>query len=215
MRKRIYNLCLCGARKSVTSRRCKKCHAKAYAKSNSKRLKGKCPRGTGWKHSQETRYKIREAWTAEKREQAKIRGAEYAQDPEWRKKVSSHGSDNPMWKGGESETEYAPGFDKTLKRTIRERDNFTCLLCGVTEAEAGYSHSIHHIDYDKSNHDHDNLATTCKGCNSRANTNESIWFGYFVALAEMRRKLGKDVLKLIGRKIISQRQGFAVVVHTA
>lgn len=214
MRKRLYNRCLCGNWKRITSYRCRKCHAKAYAKSNSKRLKGKPPRGTGWKHSQETRDKIRRAWTEEKRKQAQDRGNQFSSVyPHWRKKVSSFGESNPRWKGGVASSKYAPGFDRKLKQSIRERDDFTCLLCGVTEEEVGYRHSIHHIDFDKTNHNHDNLATTCKACNSRANTNESVWFSYFTTLVEMRRKLGKDVLKLVGRKVFSQQEGFCLITH--
>lgn len=157
--------------------------------------------------------KIATAWTDEMRAAARERGLNNAQNPEWRMKVSNFGEENPMWKGGESTTSYAPGFDKTLKKFIRERDDHTCQLCGTTEGETGCAHSIHHVDYDKTNHNHSNLATTCKACNSRVNTNESAWFGYFTALADMRSKLGKDVLKFIGRKIVTQSKGFIRVLH--
>jgi hypothetical protein len=65
------------------------------------------------------------------KQDARERGLKYVQDPEWRKKVSSYGADNPMWRGGVTEETYAPGFDATLKRKIRNRDNYMCQLCGT------------------------------------------------------------------------------------
>lgn len=225
----------CGGRKNRQSRMCRKCY-KVYTnlpvvrarrsaamkgkpsyertdehrKKLSEVMKGK-PKPTGWKHSSETRAKIAAAWTPEKRQAARDRGNVIKTDAKWRKSVSSFGEKNPMWRGGESSSKYAPGFDSVLKMTIKERDNFTCQLCGITEKETGCCHSIHHIDYSKNNHCPDNLATTCKACNSRVNTNESVWYGYFIALADARRNLGKNVLKFIGRKIISQHAGYVFV----
>lgn len=166
---------------------------------------------TGWNHSEETKKKMASLWTDEKREAARQRGKKFAQDPEWRKKVSSYGEDNPRWKDGCATKPYAPGFDRKMKQSIRERDDFTCQLCGITEEETGCPHSIHHIDYTKDNHHPDNLATTCKACNSRVNTNESVWYGYFVVLAEYRSQLGKDIVKFIGRKVITQNEGFVLI----
>lgn len=179
----------------------------------SERVKNGPPKASGWRHATETREKIRDSWTEEKREAARVRVQKMAENSEWRKSLGSPGESNPNWRGGLAASPYAPGFDRYLKRRIRARDNYTCQLCGSTEVELGYKLSIHHVDYRKDNHCEDNLASTCKRCNSRVNTNESAWFGYFTALADMRRKLGKDVLKLIGRKVISQSVGFIVIDH--
>lgn len=168
------------------------------------------PKRTGWKHHPETRAKIKASWTPEQREAARQRGKAHAADREWllciAKAVS--GERNAMWQGGIAGSKYAPGFSKSLKTRIRERDGHRCQLCGTTEDELGYALSIHHIDYDKSNHEDDNLASVCKRCNSLVNTNRDIWYGYFVALAEVRGEASKDVSHLIGRKVISQRIGF-------
>jgi hypothetical protein len=160
--------------------------------------------------------KIAAAWTEEMREAARARGRLFAASRDWLVKIAESltGEKNPRWRGGISGRSYAAGFSKALKRSIRERDDFTCQLCGATEAELGCALSIHHADYDKSNHDDNNLHSTCKACNSRVNSNRDVWIGYFVALSDMRRKLGKDVNKLIGRKVIAQREGFVIVDHT-
>ena len=142
--------------------------------------------------------KISASWTEERKQ-------------EWSEKVS--GENNPQWKGGASLEDYAPGFNSKLKRQIRERDEFRCQLCGIHENQMDRKLDIHHIDYDKSNHRPDNLASTCRGCNSRVNTNESVWFSYFTALAEMRRQLGKDVSKFIRSKIITQHEGYVLTSH--
>lgn len=184
-----------------------------YHRSNmSRKMTGKPkPHLRGLKRP-EVALKIAAAWTPEMREAARKRGQENAKNPEWRRKVSMLKEANPMWKGGIANSKYAPGFDKTLKLKIRTRDQFTCLLCGVREDETGCRHSIHHIDYDKSNHSEDNLATTCKACNTRVNINESVWFGYFTAIIHSR-KLVQNVSDLVGRKIISQRVGSIIVDH--
>jgi 5-methylcytosine-specific restriction endonuclease McrA len=181
----------------------------------SQRLKGQPkPHLKGRKRPEHSR-KMKEVWADPvMREAARARGKAAAADPQWRRKIaeSVSGEKNPRWRGGASRQEYAPGFGRYLKRKIRKRDHFTCQLCGITEAELGYGLSIHHADFDKSNHDESNLFSTCKGCNSRVNTNREVWLGYFVALDRLRQ-LGQDVSQFIGRKVISQREGFIITHH--
>jgi len=45
------------------------------------------------------------------------------------------GKDHYNWKGGLSKNKYPIEFNRSLKMKIRERDNFTCQLCGKTEEE--------------------------------------------------------------------------------
>ena len=149
------------------------------------------------------------------REKAVERGNAMADDPEWRLRiaVSVSGDRNPRWCGGASVTPYAPGFSRKLKRQIRERDGYVCQLCGITEDELGRTLTVHHSDYDKSNHDPENLFAVCLACNSRANSNRDHWTGYFAALADLRSRIGKNVLKLIGRKVVVQREGLISTTH--
>jgi hypothetical protein len=132
---------------------------------------------------------IASAWTDEMREAARERGKRYAQDREWLERIAKavSGENNPMWQGGIANAGYAPGFCKSLKLQIRTRDNFTCQLCGMNEQELGYTLSIHHSDYDKTNHSPTNLFATCKRCNSFVNTRRDFWQAYFADLAELRQ----------------------------
>lgn len=155
--------------------------------------------------------KMKALWDDEaRREDARERGNKMAADPEWRLRIaeSLSGDKNPRWLGGISKQEYAPGFSRTLKRQIRERDGHRCQLCGATEDELGYTFSIHHSDYDKTNHDPANLFSTCKPCNSRVNTNRELWLTYFLAV---RSQLGQDVGNFRGRQVITQRKDFVHV----
>jgi len=211
----------CGAPVNRRVKRCPPCNQANLSKRGtyertpearanmSKAKKGKPPRGTGWKHSEATRAKIAAAWDDEKRERARERGERMAADQEWRLRIAQAlaGENNPMWQGGITGQKYAPGFSKTLKNGIRERDDYTCQLCGTTEDELGYHLSIHHADYDKANHDDMSLFAVCKRCNSLVNTNRDMWGGYFTALADARRQFSENIGNLIGRKIITQHVG--------
>lgn len=145
--------------------------------------------------------KIAEWWTPERREKARVRGVAMAQDKDWLLRIAHalSGERNPMWQGGIANGQYAPGFCKTLKAKIRARDHHTCQLCGRTEAELGYRLSIHHSDYDKSNHAESNLFAVCKRCNSAVNVNRSVWQEYFRTVWEMRCKFSENVGDLTGR----------------
>lgn len=158
----------------------------------------------------EVAAKIRNWWTPERREAARVKGKAQAADTEWRLRIAEalSGDKNPRWLGGVANSKYAPGFDKTLKRNTRTRDKHRCQLCGTTEKELGYRLTSHHIDYDKSNHDPLNLVSVCKRCNSLVNTNREVWEAHFSALLEGRGKFGEDKTDFVGRKVISQREGF-------
>ena len=73
---------------------------------------------------------------------------------------------------------YGSEFHK-IKEFIRQRDNYTCQNCFMTEEEhlivVGEVLSVHHIDYDKSNNINNNLITLCRNCNTRANFNIDYW----------------------------------------
>lgn len=93
------------------------------------------------------------------------------------------GDKSSNWKNGESIKPYSPDFNEKLKLEIRERDDFTCQLCGITEEEHiivfGNVLHIHHIDYDKMKCDKNKLITLCCSCNSRVNFNREYWQEYF------------------------------------
>lgn len=83
-----------------------------------------------------------------------------------RKNVGSLAS---AWRGGKSREEYTYEFNMMLKQKIRERDNYTCFVCGRRGM------SVHHTDYNKVNCEEKNLVTLCSSCHSKTNFNREYW----------------------------------------
>jgi hypothetical protein len=98
---------------------------------------------------------------------------------ELRKRASlSHmGERNHAWKGGKSFEPYTIEWTETLRRSIRERDHYTCQICGLIQGDI--AHDIHHIDYDKANSNPKNLITLCHACHTKTNFNRPYWLNYF------------------------------------
>lgn len=75
---------------------------------------------------------------------------------------------NPAWRGGISFEPYSPDFNSVLKKSIKERDNFSCQKCGMTEKQSLEKYdnplAIHHKDFNKKNSSPDNLETLCHKC---------------------------------------------------
>jgi len=93
------------------------------------------------------------------------------------------GENSPMWLGGISFEPYAASFNNALKRKIRERDNYTCQLCGLPQN--GKSLAVHHIDYNKKNNLEPNLISLCPllpSCHNKTNHNRGYWQEYFTKL---------------------------------
>lgn len=90
------------------------------------------------------------------------------------------GKNNPIWNGGTSFEPYGKEFTEELKRKIRQRDNFTCQLCGKKKTRSERKYSVHHIDYVKTNNRTDNLITLCHKCHISTNTNRRWWTEYFI-----------------------------------
>ena len=80
--------------------------------------------------------------------------------------VKNSGSNNGSWKEGISRLPYGWEFNKKLKNKIKERDQYTCVICEVQKDLV-----IHHIDYDKKNNETSNLITMCRRCNTILNSN--------------------------------------------
>jgi len=93
------------------------------------------------------------------------------------------GSANPMWRGGTSNRGHGPEFTDELKLAVRQRDGFTCQLCG--RKENSRTHHCHHIDYDKHNNAAENLVTLCLRCHGLTGAGRPYW----QTLLEMRRGL--------------------------
>jgi len=79
--------------------------------------------------------------------------------------LPNEGPVNRAWRGGVGALPYGPGFTRSLRRRIRERDGYRCRRCGITQEERGRTLEVHHLDHDKNNHSPDNLVTSCGKCN--------------------------------------------------
>lgn len=84
------------------------------------------------------------------------------------------GNGGPGWKGGLSFEPYTVDWTDTLKKSIRQRDKYTCRVCGKEP-----SIIVHHIDYDKKNCNPENLITLCRKCHAKTNFNRTFWINYF------------------------------------
>jgi len=92
------------------------------------------------------------------------------------------GKNNPQWRGGLSFEPYGTEFNKKLKQSIRQRDNFQCQECAKSQIHLKYKLLIHHIDYDKKNCSTNNLITLCVSCNAKANFNRDYWEKFYKQL---------------------------------
>lgn len=93
------------------------------------------------------------------------------------------GKNNPNYIHGKGYLPYPSNFNNQLKKSIRQRDNYICQKCGITEEAHlivyGQVLSVHHIDYDKENCEEHNLITLCFRCNIKVNKNRKYWTVYF------------------------------------
>ena len=79
---------------------------------------------------------------------------------------------------------YSTDWTRSLKRMIRERDNYTCQMCGKIlegqKREDEQSLAVHHIDYNKKNCLPKNLVTLCGSCHSKTGAgNREKWKKFF------------------------------------
>jgi hypothetical protein len=84
------------------------------------------------------------------------------------------GDKTSMWKGGISFEPYSVDWTNTLKQAVRQRDRYTCQICGKEGL------FVHHIDYNKKNCNLNNLITLCNSCHSKTNKDRTKWINYFI-----------------------------------
>jgi endogenous inhibitor of DNA gyrase (YacG/DUF329 family) len=90
------------------------------------------------------------------------------------------GKGTPNWKGGLSYEPYGVDFDRTIKVMVRNRDDYSCRMCGAKEN--GEKLHAHHIDYNKKNNTLFNLVSLCRKCHCKTNGNRAYWEIYFQTL---------------------------------
>jgi len=92
------------------------------------------------------------------------------------------GENNPSYCGGKQP--YPSNWNRRLKKQIRERDGFKCVLCGKAEIDEGINLAVHHVDYDKNNLDPENLIALCHACHIKTNSYREHWPFVFVKLPQ-------------------------------
>ena len=70
-------------------------------------------------------------------------------------------------------SDYGSDFTDELKIAVRERDNYTCQICGIVYKDVILD--VHHIDYDKFNNSIINLISLCRSCHAKTNYNRKYW----------------------------------------
>jgi hypothetical protein len=95
------------------------------------------------------------------------------------------GADHWNWKDGSSILSYSKEWTNKLKEQIRNRDNYHCQICFIHQndfrTKKGKKHKlcVHHIDYNKKNHNYDNLISLCPDCHAKTIFNEEYWIDFF------------------------------------
>lgn len=89
-------------------------------------------------------------------------------------KYSIRGINHPNWNNGSSFEPYSVDWTETLRKSIRERDRYTCQICRKEPVI-----NCHHIDYDKKNCNVNNLVVLCASCHTKTNHNRNYWINYF------------------------------------
>lgn len=90
---------------------------------------------------------------------------------------------NAIYINGNSFIPYDPNFNRKLHEAIRQRDNYTCQLCGIPQN--GRVLDVHHINYDKSSNPQ-GLVSLCFPCHIKTRTNRLYWQVYFTELLIQR-----------------------------
>lgn len=100
------------------------------------------------------------------------------------------GNKNPNWRGGIGLEPYSWNFNQKFKDFIKRRDNYTCQLCSLFEADSLNLYkrglAIHHINYDKKLTIKENTISLCIRCNILVNKDREIWQRHF---CDLLRKL--------------------------
>lgn len=121
----------------------------------------------GKKRSEETRQKMRDKIVSEEtRQKMRENSPHLSGEDHPMYGVHRFGEDSANWQNGKSFEPYAPEFNKELKKYIKTRDLNVCQTPGCMETECLH---IHHIDYDKTNNNPENLITLCNSCHSKTN----------------------------------------------
>lgn len=138
----------------------------------------------GWKYSPEGLARITEINRSRDQfgEKNHFFGKRHTKETRALISLKNSGEKNAHWRGGVSTLPYGHEFTYRFKRLIRERDQYTCQRCGITQGDLHYTIHVHHLNFDKMNNDPTNLVCACAKCNIWANLhtkevfiNQEVW----------------------------------------
>jgi len=69
---------------------------------------------------------------------------------------------------------HSSSFIRTISPLVKERDNYTCQICGKTASKTSRELNVHHIDQNKGNDSISNLITICVGCHNKIHKTQSV-----------------------------------------
>ena len=130
--------------------------------------------------------KKRDKPTIEKLSKARLGKARPGNPENWKhsaetkKKIGDmkRGDKCHFWRGGISYDPYPEDWTDVLRESIRIRDGYICQLCGIHQDELQDRFKkldCHHIDYDKTNCNPDNLISLCRSCHQKTNFDREYW----------------------------------------
>ena len=102
-----------------------------------------------------------------------------SEEEKLRRKESMKGELNPMWKGGDSDSDRRNSDYKTWRIKVFERDDFTCQVCGyfngcgVKRRDLNAHHIIPWIDSLELRYEIYNGITLCVQCHIKEHTNKN------------------------------------------
>lgn len=134
--------------------------------------KGWFKKGHGRKHTEEEKKKIgnanRKALTGKKL------SLEHRQNISKAVRGKNNSKNNGNYIHGNARKKYIGGWNKLLRESIRQRDNYTCQECNKSQKENGRKLCVHHIDYDKNNHKPLNLISLCGACHAKTTIKDKL-----------------------------------------
>jgi len=181
----------CGKEAFYELKNGKMCCSKSYnscpiaREKNSKNNKGKHAYWKGKKFSEKTKRKMRQSKIGEKNFMFNRKHTNKVKNIISEiNKGKRCGHKNPNWKGGIAAAPYCDAWlDVGYKESIKERDGYICLN---PECNDGRFLCIHHIDYNKQNCIPNNLITTCRSCNAKANFDREWHIAWYTAIIQKR-----------------------------
>ena len=114
-------------------------------------------------------------------------GKPFVAEDHAKREYCSHACYSASRRQPEGNRVYSAEWAEPFRRGIRERDNYTCAMCGAR------GKTVHHIDYNKRNTTPGNCITLCKTCHSKTNvSNRKHWTEMLAPVAKERESAHAD-----------------------